>query len=145
MKGHEKMARKSISIDVTPKFVQNTPQGTTVVCEIDQSGGGNSEVKGGLIKLKKSDNYKLTFKIQPGDVPGLQFDQGAGGAFWCEVDSCPESPKNNSKGQLKNPQVDPANPTILTLDADPDGTKNAVHYSLNFNNGGRFDPVIIHE
>ena len=143
MEGHGKMARRPVTIDVTPKLVQNTPQGTIVVCEIDQSGGGNSEVKGGIIKLKKTNDYKLTFKIQPGDVPGLQFD--ANGPFWCDTNSCPGGPGNNSNGQLKNPQIDPTDPTVLTVDADPDGTKNAVHYSLNFNNNGRFDPVIIHE
>lgn len=145
MEGRGKMARRPITIDVTPKLVQNTAQGTLVLCEIDQSGGGNSNVKGGLIKLRRGSDYQLTFQIQPGDVPGLQFDQGANGAFWCDMDSCPGGPGNNSQGQLNNPRVDPHDPTKLTVDADPDGTRNGVHYRLNFNNGGSFDPVIIHE
>lgn len=136
--GGKHMARRDVTIEVTPKLVQ----GTTVVCEIDPAPGSNAHVKGGVVKLKKDDSYQLIFEIQPGDVPGVQFDQGANGAIWCEMNSCPAAPGNNSSGQVKNPRVGP--PTTLAVDVDPDGSRNAVHYRLNFN-VGNYDPIIIHE
>jgi hypothetical protein len=130
------MARKEVTIEVTPKL----QQGSTVVCEIDPAPGSNPHVKGGVIKLKKDDSYKLVFDIQPGDFAGVEFDTN--GAIWCDMNSCPTGPGNNSNGQMKNPVVGPA--TRLSVDVDPDGTKNAVHYRLNFN-VGNYDPIIIHE
>jgi hypothetical protein len=134
-----KDARDPVRVAVTPTLVQ----GGTVVCEIDGGPGAGGKVKGGIIKLKGGP-YQLMFEIQTGDVPGLQFDKGAGGAFWCDMDSCPAGLGNNSNGQLSNPVVSPDGLT-LTVDADPKPPRNAVHYSLNFNNGCRYDPIIIHD
>jgi hypothetical protein len=33
---------------------------------------------------------------------------------------------------------------VLTVEIVPDGSKNAIHYSLNFADGTSFDPIIIH-
>lgn len=129
-----------VNVEVTPKLVQ----GNTVVCEIDPAPGTPARyVRGGVIKLPpNAAGYQLNFELQPGDVPGLLFDGGPNGAFWCDQNSCPGGPMNNSNNQLQNPHVLNGGRT-LRVAATPQGPTNAVHYSLNFNNGGRYDPIII--
>jgi hypothetical protein len=136
----ETITRTDVAVDVTPKLVQ----GNTVVCEIDAGSGAGGKVKGGIIKLQRGNYYQLVFVLQQGDVPGLQFTQGGSNAFWCDMNSCPTASSNNSNNQLSNPTVSPDGLT-LTVDADPKPPKNAVYYSLNFNNGGSYDPIIIHD
>jgi hypothetical protein len=138
-KDEETMTRTDVAVDVTPKLVQ----GNTVVCEIDGGPGAGGKVKGGIIKLK-SGSYQIAFTLQPGDLPGLQFVQGGGNAFWCDTNSCPTVSSNNSNNQLSNPQVSPDGST-LTVDADMSPPKSAIFYSLNFNNGKSYDPIIIHD
>lgn len=126
-------------VDVTVKPVAS--KGNEVFCEISPGTNGNSNVKGGIIKLSKSDSYTLKFTLANGNPAGLQFDQA--NPFCSKVDGCP-SP-NDQTSQFQNPQVKPDG--SLTVSASP-SEDTVVHYRLNFKNGQRSmncDPIIINE
>ena len=126
---NNKSAATAIDVDVTPVM----PKGS--VCEIDARPGTAARfVKGGVIKLPSGQApYEINFHLGG----GLQFDTT--NPIWCGA-NCPAGPTNDP--QISNPRVDPTG-TILTVDANPAGPKNAVHYSLGFSGGGRFDPIIV--
>ena len=129
------MTRQPIEVHVTPEL----QQGSTVFCEIDRAPGTPGHlVKGGAIKLPPGGQYEINFVLQPGQVPGLQFD--ANDPFCADANNCPVPGDNNA--QYSSPRVDPAG-TKLTIDADPSPPRNAVHYRLNFTNGTYCDPIII--
>jgi hypothetical protein len=126
-----------LTVDVTPKIVV----GSEVICEVDAAAGTpHKYVKGGLIKLPPGGAYTITFQLQSGDVPNLQFDTN--NPFWSDS-TCPSGPCND--GQL-NPNI-PCNTTSLVVDATPRPPKNAVHYRLNLTapDGSQLycDPIII--
>ena len=126
-----------LTVDITPKIVV----GSEVICEVDAAAGTpHRYVKGGLIKLPPGGTYTITFQLQTGDVPNLQFDTG--NPFWSD-NTCPTMAVNN--GQL-SPNV-PCNTTTLVVDATPQPPKNAVHYRLNLTaqDGSSLycDPIII--
>jgi hypothetical protein len=134
------LLRTAIPIEVTPLF----KQGNEVVCDIDPPPG---YAKGGHIQLSNSSAYTLTFKLLPpvsGPLAGLKFDTDAAGAcqgFWSNAADCPTHAMNDQYYQ--NPRLDPSDPNKLLVDVDTPGNDYAVHYRLNFNNNGRFDPIII--
>ena len=129
-----KTASVAIGVDVTPKL----QQGNSIFCEIDPSPGTPGRfVKGGAIKLPAGGQYDLTFNLQPGDVPGLQFDDND--PFCSDRSNCPAPGAND--GQYSNPQV--TSPTTLSVEATPAPPRNAVYYRLNFGGGTYCDPIII--
>lgn len=131
--------RIPVTVKVTPRHID----GDVAVCEID---GDPRYINGGLIRLRRGGPpYVLAFELQDGDYPGLKFDESSpGAAFWCDTAGCPTSAMNNSNSQLQNPEVG-CDGRTLRVAAEPKGAKNAVHYSLNFENGARYDPIIIND
>lgn len=123
------MARKNIAVDVTPVF------GNGTVCEIDPADGpSHAFVKGGVIKLHGNPAYSVMF-----DLPaGYQWDQND--PIWCSQAGCPTGSSNDSQVTVQS-----CTPTTLTINVDPQPPTNAVHVSLGFSNGVRFDPIIINQ
>lgn len=111
-----------------------------VYCEIDPDGPANKYVKGGVIKLPKpGQTYELTFQLEDGDIPGLEFDDPP---FSSDSSKCPDQGDNDA--QFSNPQVKPhTNARACTVEVTPNPAKNAVHYALHFTNGKSCDPIII--
>ena len=135
--GPAPLTRTDITIDVTPLF----KQGNEVVCAIDPPPGYAS---GGNIKLSKSGSYTLEFRLLAGTPAKLKFrpDQaGACKAFWSDAADCPTHDMNDQ--YYRNARLD--DPTTLKVDVDPPGADYAVHYRLNFDNNGHFDPIIINQ
>ena len=128
------VARTSITINVKPLFVQKK----MVACEIDPP---VNYIKGGNISLPQG-HYALDFKLLDGAPPNLNFEPDKNGlcqAFWSDADDCPTH-------EMNDPQYHPTLVDGRTLHVDVDTSgQNAVHYRLNFDNGGNFDPIIIHE
>lgn len=122
-----------VVVDITP-MLRN---GGTVYCEVDPAPGSGRYVKGGVIKLPRGATYDVEFRIQPGEVEGLQFDPEA--PFWSAANACPGAAGND--GQFTDPTY--VDPTTASVRATPVGGKNAVHYRLNFNDGSNCDPIII--
>lgn len=137
-----KTERNSMGIELTPVL----QIGNTVVCEVDPKagGGGSGKVKGGVINLKKRDSYQLEFEIKDGNPPNLKFAPAGDDAFWCGTGTCPTSKGNGSGGVLYNPTVT-ASGSKLTVDVDSSPSSGIYFYRLNFDNGGNFDPIIIHD
>jgi len=139
-----KSIRNPVRIAVTPIF-QN---GTDTVCEIDALAGSSSNVKGGVIKLKKNQSYTLQFEIQPppSGVPAVSFQATGAQAFACSNNGCPTTSSGSSGGFLCNPQVpNSQNQKMLTVDADPASAKSMMFYRLNFSDGTSYDPIVIHD
>lgn len=142
--------RSNVPINVTPLFSQKSNE---VICAIDAPAANQ---KGGMINLPRGGSYTLEFTLQPGTSPApqnLRFEQnpsdstGSDGtrAFWCDEYTCPThsqmdchytNPRLSNGGMTLEVDVDPPKPT------DPE---SAVHYRLNFQPKGHFDPIIIHD
>lgn len=127
---------KQVDVTVTPRIRQNKQ----VYCEIDAAGSSNKNVKGGVIKLPDEEqDYQLTFNLEDGDVPGLEF---AAAPFSSDGAGCPAAGSNDP--QFSAPQVKPgSNKRVCTVRVRPKKGKNVVHYSLHFTNGDVCDPIII--
>lgn len=133
------LLRNPVGIQVTPLF----QQGNTIVCELEPLAGDSSNVKAGIIKLKRGKTYELSFQLASGNPPGLLFAPNGMDAIWWDTNSCPTHSLHNGGG-LSNPNVS-ADQSTLTVDVDPPAISGLVFYSLNFDNGGSFDPIIIHD
>lgn len=135
-----KVGSNGVGIIVTP-IVQS---GDNVACEIDATAGNSSNVKGGMVKLKGGKEYDLQFALPSPNDLGLLFEADGDDAFWCCTYECPTKEGNGSGGWLSNPTVSPDQLTLTVHAAPPNGRKGMIFYRLNFNNGGSFDPIIIH-
>jgi hypothetical protein len=144
--------RTTVNVEVTPQL----KQGSETYCEIDAAPGSGHFVKGGIIKLGKSGaEYEVNFKLMSaasleGDDHCWKSDDNqlsaqetgsaaVSSAFWSRRGACPTSAMQDS--QVKNVTIAG---DVLTVEIVPDGSKNAIHYSLNFADGTSFDPIIIH-
>jgi hypothetical protein len=144
--------KTTVNVEVTPKL----KQGSETYCEIDAASGSGQFVKGGIIKLRKSGaGYEVKFKLMsPATLGGddhcwkpdddrLRAEDGCAAtvssAFWSHRGACPTSAMQDS--QVKNVTI---SGDVLTVEIVPDGSPNAIHYSLNFADGTSFDPIIIH-
>lgn len=137
--------RSGVTIEVEPLFQQRNQ----VVCAIDPPG---SNSKGGSVKLRRGQSYTLEFELQPVNPPAPQvtFRSVPGNptdgrdAFWCDADDCPRNAQMDA--QYGNPRLSNAGRT-LKVDVTPSSSSppNAVHYRLNFEPNGFFDPIIIHD
>jgi hypothetical protein len=131
------MARMQRDVDVTPEI----QIGNSVICWITAAPGTPPGfVRDGVIMLPPGGSFEISFHLQPGKVPGLQYNPGD--AFCTDFNGCPALGTHNDGGQYSNPRVDNAGRTLV-IDADPNAPRNAVHYRLNFTNGVSCDPIII--
>ncbi|HET9813051.1 MAG TPA: hypothetical protein VFP57_05270 [Sphingomicrobium sp.] len=144
-------ARTTVDVEVTPQL----KQGAQTYCEIDPAPGSNHYVKGGMIKLPKNGaEFEINFSLIGAAAMGEEDDacwkpeddqgdaassRAVSSAFWSNRGSCPTSAMQDS--QVTNVKVAG---NVLTVTIVPDGSKNAIHYSLNFADGTSFDPIIIH-
>ena len=135
---------ETVNVDVVPKI----KQANNVYCEISKGQNTSpTNVKGGVIKLpKKGTAYTVNFNLVADTaVPNLGWgttNAGQCNGFWSKGAACPP-------GAEQDPQVTGA-PTIagnvLTVVITPTGSRNVVHYQLNFDQQGtplQFDPIII--
>lgn len=122
---------QDVIVNVTPAFGDGT------VCEIEAGNGpSHAFVHGGIINLRGNPSFQVTWSLQPGNSPSLQFD--CSNPIWSSQAGCPGSVS-------QDPQISIVNCTGTTLvtNIDPAPPSNAVHVSLGFTNGNRFDPIII--
>jgi hypothetical protein len=122
---------QGVTVDVTPIF------GNGTVCQIDAGDGpSHSFVHGGVINLHGNPSFDVTWQLQPGDSPGLGFDTA--NPIWSSQAGCPS-------GSCQDAQitVQSCSGTTLITTITPQRPPNAVHVSLGWSNGNRFDPIII--
>lgn len=125
------LMRQGVTVDVTPVFDDGT------VCEIVAGDGpSHAFVHGGIINLHGNSEFEVTWNLQPGDSPGLAFDSKD--PIWSSQEGCPG-------GSCNDPQftVESCGGTKLVTKVKPAKPKNAVHVSLGWSNGKRFDPIVI--
>ena len=139
-------ATATVNVDVIPKI----KQGNNVYCEISPGNGtGANNVKGGVIKLPNTGTaYTVNFNLVADQaVPNLAWSTSAGqcNGFWSNGNACP--PGNGQDPQVTAaPTISAANANVLTLEITPQGSKNVMHYQLNFDQQGatlQFDPIVI--
>ena len=129
-KGQTEMPQ-AVSVDVTPVF------GNGTVCQIDAGDGpSHSFVRGGVINLHGNPSFQVTWQLQPGTPAGLQFDTS--NPIWSDQSACPSSSCQDSQISVVS-----CTATTLVTNVDPSPPANAVHVSLGWSNGERFDPIII--
>lgn len=122
---------QGVAVDVTPVF------GNGSVCQIDPGDGpSHAFVHGGIINLHGNPSYQVTWQLQQGNSPGLQFDTS--NPIWSDQSGCPSGACQDSQISVVS-----CNATTLVTNVDPAPPQNAVHVSLGFSNGTRFDPIII--
>ena len=138
--GHQETKRdpkampQLVIIDLEPA----DPPGDGTICGISPGNGpSHAFVHGGLIWLRRQASYQLMFELPANPPPQFQFDTN--NPIWSSQAGCPTSTCQD--GQISNPVVG-QNGMSLTIDVTPNGT-NAVHISLGWDNGNRFDPIII--
>jgi len=137
------LMRTPVDVDVTPLFIA---KGNEIICDIDPPPG---YAKGGNIQLEKNSSYTLAFNLRApisGPLAGLGFDIDQAGVcqgFWSDDGGCPTHETNAQ--YYSKARLDPNNSKRLLVDVDPPGQEYAVHYRLNFNNKGHFDPIIINQ
>lgn len=120
-----------ITVNVTPIF------GNGSICEIAAGDpASHSFVHGGLINLHGNSSFEVTWQLQSGTPAGLQFDTG--NPIWSSQTQCPGSACNDPQINL-----DSCTSTTLVTTVTPQQPANAVHVSLGWSNGVRFDPIII--
>lgn len=126
---------KTVLVNVTPVI----PDGTA--CEIDPgNGASNAFVHGGVIKLHGNPSFQVEFQLQAGEAPGLKFNTSdpVNGPIWSSKSQCPTSACQDSQISVVSCTDD-----TLVINVDPAPPKNAVHVSLNWSTGARFDPIIV--
>jgi hypothetical protein len=122
-----------VTVDVTPMFGDGT------ICGIDPGDGpSHSFIHGGIIRLKGNPSFQVTFLLPTNPAPAFQFDRT--NPIWSSQEGCPNGACQDD--QISNPSVDSTG-MALTIDVDPNPDANAVHVSLGWSNGNRFDPIII--
>lgn len=125
-----------VNIKVTPLVID----GLDAVCRIEPMGSADETyVDAGLITLPPGPPVELNFHLQDGNYPGLQFDSN--NPWSSRRRECP-APTANDVGKF--PHVRLPDPKSLQVRAAP-AAPNAMHYSLNFEGGARFDPIIIRD
>jgi hypothetical protein len=130
-RGDPKAMPQPVTVDVTPVF------GDGGICEIDAGDGpSHSFVHGGIINLHGNSAFTVTWELQPGNSAGLAFDTS--NPIWSSQDGCPSEPCNDLQITVVSCTADTLVTTITPLDPP-----NAVHVSLGWANGNRFDPIVI--
>jgi hypothetical protein len=127
----------AINVRVTPL----AQQGNETVCAIEAGDPSSANyVKGGVVVLNPPGQYDLVFQLDDTNFPGLQFD--GGDPFWCSANSCPQGPSNNP--HFGNPHVPSgSNGRQAKVSTNPSNGRQFFHYSLNFSDGSRYDPIVI--
>lgn len=135
---------ETVNVEIIPKI----KQGSNVYCEISKGQNTSAtNVKGGVIKLPNTGtDYTVNFNLMADPaVPNLAWgttNTGKCNGFWSKGAACP-------LGSEQDPQVSSAPTiagTVLTVVITPTGSRNVVHYQLNFDQQGtalQFDPIII--
>lgn len=94
-------------------------------------------VSGGVIRLPpRGAPYEIEFHLDGGSSSA--FDQTD--PWSCKRGGCPQ--RGDRDPQFGHPRLDGGG-KVLTLDSPPSPGPVALHYSLNFADGSRFDPVIV--
>lgn len=120
-----------VIVNVTPVF------GDGSICEIVAGDpASHSFVHGGIIHLRGNSSFEVTWQVQPGTPAGLQFDTS--NPIWSSQTECPASACKDAQISL-----DSCTATTLITTVTPEPPSNAVHVSLGWSNGVRFDPIII--
>lgn len=129
------MPRTTVQVNVVPIF----SGGGETVCELHpRRSDDRSYVDGGVVRLPpRGAPYEIEFHIEPASSQ-TAFDRRD--PWWCKRGTCPERGDNDP--QFGHPRVDPSG-KILTVDSPPAAGPVALHYSLNFDDGSRFDPIIV--
>jgi hypothetical protein len=127
----------TVSVLVTPLL----QDGNEMVCAIEAADGASKNyVKGGVVILNPPGDYDLVFELDDTNFPGLQFD--GNDPFWCSANSCPRGPSSSS--HFGNPHVPSgSNGRQAKVNTNPSNGKKPFHYSLNFSDGTRCDPIVI--
>lgn len=139
MKGEEceEVARTTLTVTVTP-FDRS---GRHIQCEIGGPSTGEGRVDGGVIFLDEGHDFDITFDLQDGEEPGLEW---ATDPLWIQWDRCPRAQvvdapfKQASKGSSKR----------STVAVDASSRSGVLHYRMNFRLNGQSvycDPIIIHD
>jgi hypothetical protein len=86
--------------------------------------------------LHGNPSFQVTWQLLPGDPASLEFD--GKNPIWSSQSGCPN-------GACQDPQIGlvSCTPTTLVINVDPTPPANAVHVSLGWSNGNRWDPIII--
>ena len=128
---HDRDAPQPVIVNVTPIF------GNGSICEIVAGDpASHSFVHGGLINLHGNSSFEVTWQVQSGTPAGLQFDTS--NPIWSSQAGCPSGECNDAQISL-----DSCTATTLVTTVTPQQPSNAVHVSLGWSNGVRFDPIII--
>jgi hypothetical protein len=118
-----------VTVNVKPVF------GTTV-CEIDAGDGpSHSFVHGGVISLHGNSSFNVTWQLVQSPT-GMAFDTA--NPVWSSQSGCP-----NSFCQDAQISVVSCNTNTLVTTVTPQRPPNAVHVSLGWADGSRFDPIIV--
>ena len=127
----------TINVRVTPLL----QDGNDMVCAIEAADAASqSYVKGGVVVINPAGDYDLVFELDNQNFPGLEFD--ATDPFWCAANNCPRGPANDS--HFQNPHVPSgSNGRQAKVNTNPSHGKKPYHYSLNFSDGSRCDPIVI--
>lgn len=125
----------TVQVNVVPVF----SDATTAVCELHaRRNSDEAYVGGGIVKLPPNGApYEVEFYVEP-PTSALTFDSND--PWSCKFGGCPAL--GDHEPQFGHPRVD-ASGKVLTVSSPPGPGKHALHYSLNFTGGSRFDPIIV--
>lgn len=125
----------TVQVNVVPVFSDSTD----TVCELHaRRNADETYVSGGIIQLPPDGApYEVEFYVEPPTSP-LAFDSND--PWSCKMGDCPA--RGDHSPQFGHARVDPSG-KVLTVDSPPMPGKVALHYSLNFDGGSRFDPIIV--
>jgi len=131
MREDQQAMAQPVTVNVTPIF------GGGSVCEIDAGDGpSHSFVHGGIINLHGNTSFTVTWQLVQGNPAGMAFDTN--NPIWSSQAGCPT-------GSCEDAQIAVAscNASTLVTTVTPQQPPNAVHVSLGWANGSRFDPIIV--
>lgn len=128
-----------VNVNVTPVFVEHP----NAICRIEPATDADARfVNCGMITLPHQGGpYRIQFHLQNGDAPDLVFDEQR--PWSCREGACPDIDDHDNRQFPTDALAVENHGKMLRVRATPSG-RNARHYSLNFDGGMRFDPVIIH-
>lgn len=135
--GCEEATRMALMVTVTP-FDHS---GRHIQCEVGGPASGNARVSGGVIFLDEGHDFDITFDLQDGEEPNLEW---ASDPLWIQWDRCPraqvvEAPfRRPTKGSNKR----------STVAVDAINRSGVLHYRMNFKLNGQTvycDPIIIYD
>ncbi|HET7032307.1 MAG TPA: hypothetical protein VFJ48_04220 [Casimicrobiaceae bacterium] len=132
----DKAGEKDKGVMVQDVFVNVTPVfGDGAVCEITAGDGpSHAFVHGGVINLRGNSQFQVTWQLQ--SAGNLEFDRGE--PLWSSQAQCPADVCHDDQFAVTSC----TGTTLVTL-VTPKKPPNAVHVSLGWSNGNRFDPIII--